>query len=67
MSSKNQIRQERRRKKREAKTRRKLNPAVTFSLAIGLILLVIMVAAYFLGGGPPEPGAVWSPEHQHWH
>lgn len=71
MSSKKARRRQRR--ERQIKERRRgFNPAVLFMLGIGGALILVVVAAMWLGdpsdrGDPPSPGAVWSEAHGHWH
>jgi hypothetical protein len=61
-----------RRRQARARQERKprVNPATLFILFVAAALLALGVAAMVLGDGrgdPPHPGAVWSPEHGHWH
>jgi len=67
MSSKKQIRRQRQEAKQ--KNRGKVNPAVAFIAIVFVALVALAVVAYFVDARPepPRPGAVWSPEHGHWH
>jgi hypothetical protein len=69
MSSKKVHRKKKQESKKEQRSR--WNPATLFLLFIVAAFLLMVVAGYFLRdpgpGDPPRPGAVWSPEHQHWH
>lgn len=71
MSSKKALRKQRRERQVEER-RRTLNPAVLFMLAVGAALILAVVGAMVFGGpsgpgDPPNPGAVWSEDHGHWH
>lgn len=71
MSSKKERRRKRQEREQEH-ARRKLNPAAVFIVGIGLAILLTVIGAMVLGdrsgpGEPPWAGAVWSPEHGHWH
>ena len=50
-------------------SRRTLSPVTIFILGIGLALALVVVGAVLFGDReePPFPGAVWSPQHGHWH
>lgn len=68
MSTKKKLR--RRRQTQEKEKRGGINPAVAFIVFVGLAIAAVVLIGYLLGGGgpePPFPGAVWSPEHGHWH
>jgi hypothetical protein len=70
MSTKKQIRRERREKTEQGKQGRKVNPATVFMVGIVAAVVVLGVFAFFFqdeSNRPPWPGAVWSPEHNHWH
>jgi hypothetical protein len=70
MSSKKQLRRERREKTEQVKQRSKVNPATVFMIGVVAAVLVMGVFAFFFQSDtnrPPFPGAVWSPEHNHWH
>ena len=69
MSTKKQLRRERMEKEAQGK-RAKMNPATMFMLSVAVAVVVLGAVAFFFGTGvgePPWPGAVWSPEHGHWH
>lgn len=71
MSSKKARRRKRKQQEQE-RGGRKLNPATVFilSIAIAILLTVGSVIAFTDRSGPgqpPWPGAVWSPDHGHWH
>jgi hypothetical protein len=69
MSTKKQLRRERREKSEQVK-QRKMNPATLFMIGIVAAVVVMGVFAFFFQSDtnrPPFPGAVWSPEHNHWH
>ena len=71
MSSKKARRRERHARNQDS-SRSGLSPVALFMLAIGLAMLVTVVAAVVFGdvsgpGEPPRPGAVWSAAHGHWH
>lgn len=71
MSSKKARRKKRREAERE-ESRKGVNPALLFIVAIGLAVLGTVAVAVIFGdssapGPPPTPGAVWSEEHGHWH
>jgi hypothetical protein len=70
VSSKKQLRRERRQQEKTGKTGTKVNPAVLFVLSILAVVLILGSVAFFVRGEsepPPWPGAVWSAEHGHWH
>lgn len=70
MSSKKQLRRKRRQQNAANTRNRKINPATAFILVtVALIVIVGIVASLRSSdvGAPPWPGAVWSPEHGHWH
>ena len=74
MSSKKAERKKRQERERQRRGRKR-NPAVLFILAVGVGLALLVGGALLFGdptssgpqGDPPYPGAVWSPEHGHWH
>lgn len=71
MSSKKALRKQQREAAKE-ESRKGMNPAILFILAIGVAVLVTVVVAAVFGessapGDPPRPGAVWSEAHGHWH
>lgn len=71
MSSKKALRRQQREAEKE-QSRKGMNPALLFILAIGVAVLVTVVVAAVFGessapGDPPRPGAVWSEAHGHWH
>lgn len=74
MSSK-KARRKQNKEQRKARSRKKRNPAKVFIAAMLGLLVLIVVGALLFGdptasgpdGDPPWPGAVWSPEHGHWH
>lgn len=71
MSSKKALRKKRRETERE-ESRKAVNPALLFIVAIGLAVLGTLGFAMVFGGSsapgpPPTPGAVWSEAHGHWH
>jgi len=69
MSTKKQLRRAKR-EKEEGTKRSKLNPATMFMLSVVAAVVLLGAVAFFFGTGagePPYPGAVWSPEHGHWH
>lgn len=66
MSSKKQLREERRQK--EGDVRRGPSTATLFILIIAAALLAVGIGAALLGdGGGRGSGEVWSAEHGHWH
>lgn len=72
MSSKKQLRKKRMAEERaQAEARGKMNPALVFTLLILAAVALIAGGVAVFGeegpGEPPRPGAVWSPEHGHWH
>lgn len=70
MSSKKQLRRVRREHTEEVKQHSKYNPATLFMVAVVGAVIVLGVFAFFFrseADAPPWPGAVWSPEHGHWH
>jgi hypothetical protein len=70
MSSKKQIRRQQRERSEEVKKRSRLNPATLFIFGVVAAVLVMGVFAFFFqsdANRPPWPGAVWSPQHNHWH
>jgi hypothetical protein len=73
MSSKKDRRRKRQeQEKAQAQARGGRNPATMFIVGIAVILLLTVVGAMVLRArsGPDQPpwsGAVWSPEHGHWH
>ena len=70
MSSKKQLRRERQAKQQFEKQKTKVNPVWMFLLSIAAVVVVSGVVFFFFGpdrGPPPWPGAVWSPDHNHWH
>lgn len=71
MSSKKARRRKRREEERK-ESRKGVNPALVFILAIGLAVLATVAVSVVFGDGsapgdPPRPGAVWSEAHGHWH
>jgi hypothetical protein len=71
MSSKKARRKERQQREQESRESQ-ANPVRLFMLAIGVAVLLTIVAAIFFvdrsdRGEPPWPGAIWSPAHGHWH
>jgi len=69
MSTKKQLRRERRRRQDETKVGKRMNPATLFIVGVAAALIVLGTFAFFFRGDarPPFPGAVWSVEHRHWH
>lgn len=65
MSTKKQLREQRRKHEEERKSGFSLNPPIVFVIFLVVILVIFGLASHF--GGSPSDGAVWSPEHQHWH
>jgi hypothetical protein len=70
LSSKKQLRRARRAQVEVAKERAKVNPTILFIASIAAVVLVLGVVAFVFRADtppPPWPGAVWSPQHGHWH
>lgn len=72
MSSKKQVRKQRREREQEERERTGRNPAVLFLVGITMAIAVTVGGWMLFGGSsgpgdPPFPGAVWSPAHDHWH
>jgi hypothetical protein len=72
LSSKKARRREQKQKKRDAQAGKR-NPALVFTMVIAVAIILLVAGAMIFGnrsdgpGAPPWPGAVWSPEHGHWH
>jgi hypothetical protein len=70
LSTKKQLRQARREQTEHHKQERKTNPATVFIVLVVVGVVGMGVFAFFFSdpsNDPPFPGAVWSPEHGHWH
>lgn len=70
MASKKELRRKRRQEKQEKHGRGKMDPATLFIVVVVAAIVALTAVGLFLrrdSEPPPWPGAVWSPEHGHWH